>query len=247
MKHLWFFSFGLLSAAFGVLAIPYIVRQPQTYQHVVKGVHAQGLLTARELNDAMDMEHRHILEGIIADVLRKPTARERIRVLQGMGRLSFEYPKYEHVVDVFKDMNLYLFYILKTTVNVFDQLLPSVNILHNYFYLLENLAIGANKKLFRRLRGIFRTSLIGVAKELYGEAEYYRRRGHTYEAHNRILIAQGLLYRIKDTNSEAKKLYKELDTHQPVPFVKELQKMGVMALCSEGDTNPSLLKLTYIY
>ena len=126
-------------------------------------------------------------------------------------------------------MQFHLFIITNRTINVFDQLLPSVNILHNYFNILEEISLGETKKLMRRLRGIYRSLLLGTAREVYGEAEYYRQQGMTTQAHNRITIAQALLYRLKESDDEAKKLYKKLDTYQPVPFEKEIQELGIMA------------------
>lgn len=210
-------------------SVPYIMRQPKTYQHVVKGVHALGTLSPKRLNEALDVEHKKVLRGIIARVESSKTGHEKIGNLQDIVRVSFEVPKYADVDTIFKNISTHLFYLTKRTVNVFDQLLPSVNIVHNYFALLEESTKGENKELFTKLHNLFRLGLLGMAQEVYAQANFYQARGQKDTAHEYMNVAQALVYRLKETNSQAKALYNEIEAHQPVPFVKELNELGILA------------------
>lgn len=225
----------ILIMIFGtVLPIPYILRQPETYQHVIKGVNRQATMSATRLNEALNTENRNILKEVIDEVEQEKTGHDRIGKLQDITRVSFEVPKYADVDSVFKDIALHLFILTKDTVNVFDQLLPSVNILHNYFTLLDNLTKSPNKEIMQTLHKLFRSSLLQMAQEVYGNALYYQQHGNPERAHELMNIAQALVYRLKDTNDQAKKLYNKISTQQPVPFIKELQELGVMATGGMG-------------
>jgi hypothetical protein len=212
-----------------VRSIPYILRQPKTYEHVVKGTHALQTISPARLQAAMDENHRRVLYEVIKEVEREKTGFDRINMLQNLTRVSFEVPKYEDIDTIFKNIELHLYFLTKQTVNVFDQLLPSINIVHNYFALLEDITIGENKKIFKKLHDLFRTSLLAMARETYGQANFYQAQGQTDQAHELMNIAQALVFRLKETNSQAKALYNEIEAHQPVPFIKELQELGALA------------------
>ncbi|MGE0207358.1 MAG: hypothetical protein AB7R69_05925 [Candidatus Babeliales bacterium] len=219
----------ILGAYFSLGASDYIIRQPKTSESVVKGVHVQNILSAQELNKALDTEHREQLSALIRKIKGKSTAEERLAELSNIGRLSFKYPEYAHVVDFFKDMERHMFYISKTTVNIFDQLLPSVNILHNAFILLSQLTTGEDQKIFKTLHNFFEVILFDLAWQRYREGLYFRNKGDKQEFINYITIAQALIFRLKETNPRAAKFFAKLDTYQPVPFIKEIQHLGGMA------------------
>ena len=217
---------GLLLGIFCVaFPIQYIIRQPQPAEHVVKGVAYEAQLAPEHLDD-IDADHRITLSGMLDEADRKATGRKRLIALQRISNVGTANP---YVDKVFSNIGLNLFTMLKRTVRIFDVLLPAVNALHNYFDTLEKLSTGATKKLFTRVHRFFITSLLMLAKEYYGWALWYQQRGLKDKMLNIVTIAQALLYRIKDEDAEALRLYNELDKFQSVNFAEEIKKMGVVA------------------
>lgn len=223
-------TISLLLVVVGILrSSEYLITQPKTYEHVVKGAHTVSTLSPRRLQEALDIDHKNHLKKVIDEVQRQQTGHDRIAALRTIIRVSFEVPKYADIDTIFKNINLHLFFLTKRTVNVFDQLLPSVNIVHNYFALLEQVTTGENKEIFTKLHDLFRGALLAMAQEVYAEANFYQARGQVNLAHERMNIAQALVFRLKETNAQAKTLYNEIETHQPVPFVKQLHEIGALA------------------
>lgn len=215
----------LFSVVCIVLPIPYIIRQPQPAEHVVKGVAYEAQLTPKHFDD-IDAEHRILLTNLLDQANKKTTARQRFIALQSISTVATANP---YVDRVFSNISLNLFTMLKQTVRVFDVLLPSVNLLHNYFATLQNLSTGASKKVFTRLHRFFIVTLKSLAKQYYGWALWYKKRGFKKRSLHMITLAQALLYRIKDEDAESLELYKELDKYQPVSFDEEVKLMGVVA------------------
>jgi len=225
LKRFWFIGLLSLGTIFVVLPIPYIIRQPQPAQQVVKGVSYESALMPFHMAD-MDVHDRLALHDLLDKANRKDNAHDRFIALQKIRSIGTDNA---YINYVFSNISLNIFTILKKTVRVFDVLLPAVNALHNYFETLRDLSDGATQKTFIRLHQFFIRNLKQLAQQYYGWAIWYKNRGFNNDALTYITLAQALLYRIKDEDPQSLALYKELDTYQPVSFEEEVKLMGIVA------------------
>lgn len=215
---------------FTVHAEEYFLRQPEPPQNVEEAATYQAYLTRGFIAD-LDVEHRLLLEHFIKDTQRKKSGYERLRNLEKLGSLNINNP---FVDGAFSDISICIIRILKRTIRIFDVLIPTMNLLHNYFETLEKLSEGASLAVFQALHRTFLVSVKLYASQLYREGLWYWNRKRTEAGYREIAlrhfqIAQGLLFRMKDFDSEALDLYNTLDELEPSKFHAELERMGKVA------------------
>lgn len=223
---------GLVFISFHTIysAEQYFLRQPEPPQNVEEAATYQAYLTRGFIAD-LDVEHRLLLEDFIKETQRKTEGYERLRSLEALSSLNLDNP---FVDGAFKDISINIGRILSRTIRIFDVLIPTMNLLHNYFDILERLSEGPSLEVFRALHRTFLVSLKRYADQLYREGLWYQNRqrtvlGYREEALRHFQIAQGLLYVMKDFDPEALELYNTLDALEPSEFREELKRMGTIA------------------
>jgi hypothetical protein len=203
----------------------YIVRQPQPYINIMRAVEYQGALSPIDFQD-ITATHRNTLEHILSEAQKKSTGLEQLRALESINQAGIANIQLSQVLNA---MSTSIGFLTKRPINVFEQLLPNVNILHNYFSLLEQLATGATKEVFAKLHRFFAQALLRSARETYAQAMHYLYYKNESVANDYIAIAQALLFRLKDTDPLVQRLYQEYDKHHPTSFKREIQQLGIYA------------------
>jgi hypothetical protein len=220
-------SFFVAHTLFSVSSSPYIIRQPQPASYVVRAASYQAALSPNDFQGIMTEPGRRLeLENLFLAVQGARTGIERLKILKHIERISTGDPELNRV---FSNIGLQISILLKTTVKIFDDLLPAVNVLHNYFSLLQRLSTGPVHQAFANLHQAFLISLRMAASDFYGHGLWYYQHGNKKEGLHLMTIAQALLYRIRQEDSESMKLFKEIDTYQQVPFDTEADLMGIVA------------------
>ncbi|MEX0939882.1 MAG: hypothetical protein WDZ41_00815 [Candidatus Babeliales bacterium] len=204
-------------------------------ENVMMGMKYEAMVTPQVLYN-IDANHRDLLEQIIREAYRRDTGEGRLIALGRIGMLN---SGNRELNAVFMNMGISLTLINKDSVGIYQQLVPTVSLMQQYFNTLIRHSSGLTHKIFTRMNRLFRSTLFLRAWELYQEAlsllrvpqqeqTLYMEMSVPQQALQLITRAQALLFHLKDTSIEARALYDQLDTYQPVPFAREAQAMATM-------------------
>lgn len=215
-----------------------VIRQPAPVDFVVNAASYLTLLKTKHLDD-IDAVERIALSNLLNDIARRKDVMEQLALLRTISSVHTGNQYVDNVLDTMSDIATT---IGIKTVRVFDVLVPTINVLHNYLTALVTLSSNETQKVLQRLYNVYMSVLKGVADRYFREGLWYLR-NNVYEAEYgpgntglfMMSLAQALLVRLKDIDEEARVLFEKIDTYQPVSFNKELELLGYRVAGKAGE------------